>query len=101
MEIARTMSNADSSMPNGASIAKDKLDTDYQSFLKLLIAQVSNQDPLEPMDSTTFVSQLCPSSFVAKYRIDLMNLSDLNICPTCFSFCFSSPSDRLLLPSLF
>lgn len=42
----------------GAAAARDKLDADYQSFLKLLIAQVSNQDPLEPMDSTAFVSQL-------------------------------------------
>lgn len=43
---------------SAASASRDKLDADYQSFLKLLIAQVSNQDPLEPMDSTTFVSQL-------------------------------------------
>ncbi|EYD71961.1 flagellar hook assembly protein FlgD [Limimaricola hongkongensis] len=38
--------------------AREKLSTDYDSFLTLLVAQVSNQDPLEPMDSTAFVSQL-------------------------------------------
>ena len=47
MEIARTTSNVDPSMSNGAGAAKDALGVDYQSFLKLLIAQVSNQDPLE------------------------------------------------------
>lgn len=43
---------------SAAQASRDKLGADYQSFLKLLIAQVSNQDPLEPMDSTAFVSQL-------------------------------------------
>lgn len=78
MEIARTMSNADSSMPNGASIAKDKLDTDYQSFLKLLIAQVSNQDPLEPMDSTTFVSQLAQLTQVEQSIVTNSNLESID-----------------------
>ncbi|MGR3452388.1 flagellar hook assembly protein FlgD [Pseudooceanicola sp.] len=41
-----------------------KLGADYQSFLKLLTAQISNQDPLEPMDSTTFVTQLAQLSQV-------------------------------------
>lgn len=37
---------------------------DVESFLTLLTAQISNQDPLEPMDSTTFVSQLAQLSQV-------------------------------------
>jgi flagellar basal-body rod modification protein FlgD len=41
-----------------------KLNADYKAFLKLLVAQVENQDPLEPMDSTTFVSQLAQLSQV-------------------------------------
>ena len=32
------------------------------AFLKLLIAQLQNQDPLNPTDSTTFVSQLAQFS---------------------------------------
>ena len=31
---------------------------DYDAFLKLLIAQVEFQDPLEPVDSTEYVAQL-------------------------------------------
>lgn len=50
---------ADSSVGTAVSgAARSALSTDYQSFLKLLVAQAQNQDPLEPMDSTEFVSQL-------------------------------------------
>lgn len=37
---------------------------DYNSFLKLLIAQIQNQDPLEPMKSTEQVAQLATFSQV-------------------------------------
>jgi len=37
---------------------------DFQSFLKLLTAQLSNQDPLSPLDSTEFVAQLASFSSV-------------------------------------
>ena len=32
--------------------------TDQNMFLQLLVAQLQNQDPTQPMDSTTFVTQL-------------------------------------------
>jgi flagellar hook assembly protein FlgD len=38
-------------------IAPDQL-TDKNTFLKLLMAQVRNQDPLNPTDSTQFIGQL-------------------------------------------
>lgn len=47
-----------------AELGKQSIGTDYDNFLKLLVAQVQNQDPLEPMDSTTFVSQLAQLSQV-------------------------------------
>jgi flagellar basal-body rod modification protein FlgD len=47
-----------------AELGKTSIGTDYDNFLKLLVAQVQNQDPLEPMDSTTFVSQLAQLSQV-------------------------------------
>ena len=37
---------------------------DYQSFLKLLIAEMKNQDPTKPMDSTQYVAQLATFSQV-------------------------------------
>lgn len=33
-----------------------------QMFLQLLVSQLKNQDPLNPMDSTTFVAQLAQFS---------------------------------------
>ena len=46
--------NKSSAASNSAAELKDN----YNSFLKLLTAQISNQDPLKPVDSTQFVSQL-------------------------------------------
>lgn len=41
-----------------------KAQADYQSFLKLLVAQMKNQDPTNPMDSTQYVAQLAAFSNV-------------------------------------
>ncbi|WP_159589113.1 flagellar hook assembly protein FlgD [Chelativorans xinjiangense] len=37
---------------------------DYQSFLKLLVAEMKNQDPTSPMESTDYVAQLASFSQV-------------------------------------
>ena len=37
---------------------------DREAFLKLLVAQLSNQDPLKPMEGTEFVSQLSQFALV-------------------------------------
>ena len=37
---------------------------DYQSFLRLLVAQMNNQDPTSPMESTDYVAQLATFSQV-------------------------------------
>lgn len=37
---------------------------DKEAFLKLLVAQISNQDPLKPMEGTEFVSQLSQFALV-------------------------------------
>ncbi|MVA19464.1 flagellar hook assembly protein FlgD [Agrobacterium vitis] len=49
-----------------ASANSDAADAsmDYDSFLQLLIAQLQNQDPTEPMDATEQVSQLATFSQV-------------------------------------
>jgi flagellar basal-body rod modification protein FlgD len=41
-----------------------KAQVDYQSFLKLLVAQMKNQDPTNPMDSTQYMAQLASFSQV-------------------------------------
>lgn len=37
---------------------------DYQAFLQLLLAQMKNQDPTEPVDSTEYMGQLASFSNV-------------------------------------
>jgi flagellar basal-body rod modification protein FlgD len=54
-------------IPPGANAntkATSKTAVDYQSFLKLLIAEMKNQDPTKPMDSTQYVAQLATFSQV-------------------------------------
>lgn len=47
-----------------ASATSSVGDLDYNAFLKLLIAQLKNQDPTKPMDATQFVAQLAAFSQV-------------------------------------
>jgi flagellar basal-body rod modification protein FlgD len=49
---------------NTASSSTSASTLDYNAFLKLLIAQMQNQDPTKPMDSTEFVAQLAAFSNV-------------------------------------
>ena len=49
---------------NPTAEAVSKTEVDYQSFLKLLVAQMKNQDPTNPMDSTQYVAQLAAFSQV-------------------------------------
>ena len=47
-----------------ATATKAASTVDYNSFLKMLIAQMKNQDPTNPTDPTQFVSQLASFSSV-------------------------------------
>lgn len=47
---------------NNTSSASDDFSEEYNTFLTLLTAQIQNQDPLQPMDSTQFVEQLATFS---------------------------------------
>ncbi|MAZ19043.1 MAG: flagellar basal body rod modification protein [Ahrensia sp.] len=54
-----------SSTAASAATAKTSAATvDYQSFLKLLVAELKNQDPTEPMDATQYMAQLASFSNV-------------------------------------
>jgi flagellar basal-body rod modification protein FlgD len=62
-----TTVQAISAAPKAADNAAPKSSAgslDYSAFLQLLIAQLKNQDPTKPMDSTQFVAQLATFSQV-------------------------------------
>ena len=52
-----TAANTPASQPQAATV-------DYRAFLKLLVAQMKNQDPTSPMESTDYVAQLATFSQV-------------------------------------
>ena len=49
---------------NSTTTSTSKTAVDYQSFLKLLIAEMKNQDPTKPMDSAQYIGQLASFSNV-------------------------------------
>jgi flagellar basal-body rod modification protein FlgD len=56
--------SSNSSAQDSQSLAKlsNNQGLDKNAFLKLLVAQMKNQDPLKPMDNTEFVAQLAQFS---------------------------------------
>jgi flagellar basal-body rod modification protein FlgD len=65
MEIGSPTGNvslATSASTTSASARKASLD--YDAFLKLLVAEMANQDPTQPMKSSEYVSQLASFSGV-------------------------------------
>ncbi|MFZ2102582.1 MAG: flagellar hook assembly protein FlgD [Oricola sp.] len=50
---------------------------DYTSFLRLLVAELKNQDPTEPMDSTQYMAQLASFSNVEQVIQTNSKLDDL------------------------
>lgn len=66
--ITDAITQAASGQQNGAARqsteAAATASADFDSFLRLLTAQMRNQDPLSPMDSTQFVEQLASFSTV-------------------------------------
>lgn len=54
---ALTSANSGTATTTTATSATDPL-ANEQTFLKLLVSQLQNQDPLNPTDSNQFVSQL-------------------------------------------
>lgn len=56
-----TSATQQSSSSTGGTVKTPDLASE-QTFLKLLVAQIQNQDPLNPMDGTQFVTQLAQYS---------------------------------------
>ncbi|MBR9837554.1 MAG: flagellin biosynthesis protein FlgD [Rhodobacteraceae bacterium] len=56
--------NASISSSNTASTKKTVLSSDFETFLKMLTTQMQNQDPLNPLDTTEYATQLATFSSV-------------------------------------
>lgn len=61
MQVGAT-SAASAASQEAASTTRTGLDVGYDAFIKLLLAQLKNQDPMKPMDGTEYVSQLATLS---------------------------------------
>ncbi len=59
-----TSAAAATSTKSTSSSAASATSIDYDTFLQLLVAQLQNQDPTNPMDSTAYLSQLASFSQV-------------------------------------
>ena len=60
-----------------AGVAQAKLDEDLNQFLNLLVTQLKNQDPLDPMDANEFTSQLVQFASVEQQIYQNANLEKL------------------------
>ncbi len=60
---ARTTTTQEKTSTN-SSTATSGATLDYNAFLQLLLAQMKNQDPTKPMDSTEYMAQLASFSNV-------------------------------------
>ena len=63
MQVGSTNANTPAASANTPAPAAAPT-LNYDSFLKLLIAQMKNQDPTKPMDSAQYVAQLATFSGV-------------------------------------
>ncbi|WP_029005599.1 flagellar hook assembly protein FlgD [Azorhizobium doebereinerae] len=57
-------SSTSSTNSSSSSSSTSTSSVDYNQFLQLLVAQLKNQDPTSPMDSTAYLSQLASFSQV-------------------------------------
>lgn len=62
---------------NDSAADSSKATLNYESFLKLLVAQLKNQDPTEPMDPTQQMAQLATFSQVEQTIKTNKNLESL------------------------
>lgn len=60
-----------------ATLAKEKLDKDLNQFLNMLVAQLQNQDPLDPLDANAFTQQLVQFASVEQQIYQNANLEKM------------------------
>lgn len=64
MNVEATSGAQQAQQAGAARQANAPQTVDYQSFLRLLVAEMKNQDPTSPMESTDYVAQLATFSQV-------------------------------------
>lgn len=78
MILGATSTSSSASLTGSESeAAKAKLDEDLNQFLTLLVTQLQNQDPLDPMDATEFTSQLVQFASVEQQIYQNSNLEKM------------------------
>jgi flagellar basal-body rod modification protein FlgD len=65
MITATTASTGSSTTTSGASATKSDANASQDRFLKLLVAQLNNQDPMNPMDNAQMTSQIAQINTVS------------------------------------
>ncbi|MCX8254652.1 Flagellar hook capping protein [Beijerinckiaceae bacterium RH AL1] len=63
---AATTSSTSATASSGTAAAAASATVDYNSFLKLLVAELQNQDPTNPTDPTQYLSQIASFSAVGQ-----------------------------------
>lgn len=78
MSVINGISTTVSTDPSSQSAqSQDRLEEDLSRFLTLLTTQLQNQDPLDPMDSSEFTSQLVQFASVEQQIFQNANLETL------------------------
>ncbi len=77
MPDAISAANAANSFQTNAANSSKSLSDNFDTFITLLTAQLQNQDPLEPVDSTEFTNQLVQFSGVEQQIETNKALGDL------------------------
>jgi flagellar basal-body rod modification protein FlgD len=78
MTTVSNVSNTGTSSVATAPTSQPAFGQEFNSFIKLLTAQVRNQDPLSPLDSTQFVEQLATFSSLEQQVNTNTNLKSIS-----------------------
>jgi flagellar basal-body rod modification protein FlgD len=101
MTTVSNVSNTGTSSVATAPTSQPAFGQEFNSFIKLLTAQVRNQDPLSPLDSTQFVEQLATFSSLEQQVNTNTNLKSIStmISDLARTMTAQSPSQALSLQS--
>lgn len=77
MDVNSVSSSSFVASTSAAASASKKATLDYDTFLTLLVQQMKNQDPTEPMDATEQIAQLATFSQVEQTIQTNKNLENL------------------------